>query len=68
MGQVDGEEDSVLTWGGLPGTLSELSNLTRKGELNWQKSADAIVPVRWTPGREGPNIKENWKRNVQDLQ
>ncbi len=68
MGQVDGEEDSVLTWGDLSGTLSKLSNLTRKGELNWQKSAEAILPTWRPPGREGSNIKENWKRSVQDLQ
>ena len=59
MRQIGGGEDSVLTWGGLPDTLSELSNLTCEGGLNWQKSAEAIVPEwRRLPG-EGLNIKEN---------
>ena len=48
MRQIGGEEGSVLTWGGLPDMLSELSNLTCKGKLDWQKSAEAIVPEKET--------------------
>ena len=59
MRQIGGGEDSVLTWGGLPITLSTLSNLTCEGELNWQKSAEAIVLDRRRPVGEGLNIKEN---------
>jgi len=59
MRQIDGGEDSVLTWGGLPVTLSTLSNLTCEGELNWQKSAEAIVPVGRRSHGEGLNIKKN---------
>ena len=43
MKQIDGEEDSVLTWGDLYGTRSTLGNLLRERKLNVQKSAEAIV-------------------------
>ena len=43
MKQIDGEEDSVLTWGDLYGTRSKLRNLACESRLNVQKSADAIV-------------------------
>jgi hypothetical protein len=43
MRQVDGEEDSVLTWGDLYGKRSELRNPVRESRLNVQKSADAVV-------------------------
>ena len=48
MRQMDGGEDSVLTWGDLPDVLSELSNLICKDKLDWQKSAEAIVPEKET--------------------
>jgi len=43
MEQIDGEEDSVLTWGDLYGTRSHLRNSAREDRLNVQKSAEAIV-------------------------
>jgi hypothetical protein len=43
MKQIDGEEDSVLTWGDLYGKRSKLRNLVRENKLNVQKSAEAIV-------------------------
>ena len=43
MKQIDGEEDSVLTWGDLYGTRNNFRNLTCEGKLKVQKSADAIV-------------------------
>jgi hypothetical protein len=59
MRQIGGGEDNVLTWGGLPDKLSELSNPTCEGGLNWQKSAEAIVLERRRLDGEGLNIKEN---------
>ncbi len=43
MKQIDGEEDSVLTWGDLYGTRSQLRNPACESRLNVQKSAEAIV-------------------------
>lgn len=43
MEQIDGEEDSALTWGDLYGKRRDLRNPIREERLNVQKSADAIV-------------------------
>jgi len=43
MKQIDGEEDSVLTWGGLYGTRNTLRNSACESRLNVQKSAEAII-------------------------
>lgn len=40
---MDREKDSVLTWGDLYGTRSELRNPACESRLNVQKSADVIV-------------------------
>ncbi|MEK3750423.1 hypothetical protein NYE25_19640 [Paenibacillus sp. FSL E2-8871] len=53
MKQIDGEEDSVLTWGDLYGTRNNFRNLTCEGKLNVQKSADAIVRPVVQHGRKG---------------
>ena len=57
MEQIDGEEDSVLTWGDLYGKRSKLRNLDREGRLNVQKSAEAIVRERLQPSAEGLNME-----------
>jgi hypothetical protein len=57
MEQIDGEEDSVLTWGDLYETRSELRNLVRKGKLNIQKSAEAIVRGLLQQSAEGLNME-----------
>ena len=57
MKQIDGEEDSVLTWGDLYGTRSKLRNLAQEGKLNVQKSADAIVRRLLQQSAEGLNMK-----------
>jgi len=57
MEQVDGEEDSALTWGDLCGRRSKLRNLVREGELNVQKSADAIVRRLLQQSGEGLNME-----------
>lgn len=44
MKQIDGGKDCILTRGGLTDTSSSLDNLPSDGQLNRQKSADAIVP------------------------
>ncbi|WP_157793986.1 hypothetical protein [Paenibacillus donghaensis] len=43
MKQIDGEEDSVFTWGDLCERRRPLRNPAREDRLNVQKSADAIV-------------------------
>ena len=45
MKQIDGEKDSVLTWGDLIETRSKLGNLLVK-VAERQKSAEAIVPLQ----------------------
>jgi hypothetical protein len=65
MRQVDGGEDDALTRGGLSDTLSTLSNLIRKDELNRQKSAEAIVHVMCRHDMEGLNIMENERPGVR---
>ncbi|WP_175532093.1 hypothetical protein [Paenibacillus sp. yr247] len=57
MRQIDGEEDSVLTWGDLYGTRSELRNPTCESRLNVQKSADAVVRKLLQQLTEGLNMK-----------
>jgi hypothetical protein len=57
MKQIDGEEDSVLTWGDLYGTPSELRNPTCDSRLNVQKSAEAIVRRLLQQPAEGLNMK-----------
>lgn len=57
MKQIDGEEDSVLTWGDLYGTWKNFHNLTCESKLNVQKSADAIVRFRVATRAEGLNMK-----------
>jgi len=44
MKQIGGGKDGVLTRGGLVGAPSTLGNLPSDGQLNNQKSAEAIVP------------------------
>ncbi|WP_141136799.1 hypothetical protein [Paenibacillus herberti] len=58
MKQIDGEEDSALTWGDLCGRRSKLRNLTREGKLNVQKSAEAIVRGLLQQPAEGLNMDE----------
>lgn len=57
MKQVDGEEDSVLTWGDLYEMRRAIRNLTQEGKLNVQKSADAIVRQSLQQLTEGLNMK-----------
>lgn len=57
MKQIDGEEDSVLTWGDLYGMRNEFCNPTRESRLNVQKSAEAIVRKLLQQIAEGPNMK-----------
>ena len=57
MRQMDGEKDSVLTWGDLYGMRSKLRNPAREGRLNVQKSADAVVRKMLQHLAEGPNMK-----------
>ena len=57
MKQIDGEEDSVLTWGDLCGMRSELRNLAHEGELNVQKSAEVIVRRLLQQLAEGLNME-----------
>jgi hypothetical protein len=57
MRQIDGEKDSVLTWGDLYGRRSELRNPIRESRLNVQKSADAIVRKLLQQSAEGLNMK-----------
>jgi hypothetical protein len=56
MKQIDGEKDSVLTWGDLYGRRSELRNLACEGRLNVQKSAEAIVRKLLQQSAEGLNM------------
>jgi len=44
MRQIGGGKEYVLTWGDLIEMLSTLSNLFSDKQLNYQKSADVIVP------------------------
>jgi hypothetical protein len=44
MRQIDGAKEYVLTWGDLIEMLSTLSNLFSDKQLNYQESADVIVP------------------------
>jgi hypothetical protein len=57
MKQIDGEEGSALTWGGLYGKRSELRNLACESRLNVQKSAEAIVRRLLQQYAEGLNMK-----------
>jgi hypothetical protein len=57
MKQMDGEEDSVLTWGDLYGTRSELRKPAHESRLNVQKSAEAIVRRVLQHLAEGLNMK-----------
>jgi hypothetical protein len=57
MRQIDGEKDSVLTWGDLYNTRSELRNPACESRLNVQKSADAIVREVLQQLAEGLNMK-----------
>jgi hypothetical protein len=57
MGQIDGEKDSVLTWGGLCGRRSQFRNPACESRLNAQKSAEAIVRKMLQQLAEGPNMK-----------
>ena len=57
MEQIDGEEDSVLTWGDLYERRNQLRNLAREGKLNVQKSADAIVCRLLQQLAEGLNME-----------
>lgn len=56
MRQIDGEKDSVLTWGGLYGKRSELRNPACESRLNVQKSAEAIVHTVLQHDVEGLNM------------
>ncbi len=49
-------KDNVLTRGGLPDTPIKFGNPCRDVRLNRQESAEAIVPARKRPSREGPNM------------
>jgi hypothetical protein len=55
MKQIDGGKDCILTRGGLAGTPSSLGNLSSDGQLNSQKSAEAIVPYQLEKVWEGLN-------------
>jgi hypothetical protein len=57
MEQIDGEEDSALTWGDLYGMRIELRNPDHEDRLNVQKSADAIVRKLLQQSAEGLNMK-----------
>ena len=57
MEQVDGEEDSVLTWGDLNGTRGNPRKPTCESRLNVQKSAEAIVRELLQQPAEGLNMK-----------
>jgi hypothetical protein len=57
MEQIYGEEDSVLTWGDLHGTQSELCKPVYEYRLNVQKSAEAIVRKVLQRLAEGLNMK-----------
>ena len=57
MEQIDGEKDSVLTWGDLYGTRSNLRNPACESRLNVQKSAEAIVCNVLQHVAEGLNMK-----------
>jgi hypothetical protein len=53
MEQIDGGKDYVLTWGDLIDKPSILGNLSSDGQLNNQKSAEAIVPFRLKQNGKG---------------
>ncbi|MET3574550.1 hypothetical protein ABID49_000426 [Bhargavaea ullalensis] len=55
MKQIGGGKDCVLTWGGLTDTPSTLGNLSSDGQLNRQKSAEAVVPFGLETKWEGLN-------------
>ena len=57
MKQIDGEEDSVLTWGGLYGKRSKLRNPACESRLNVQKSAEGILHKVLQHFAEGLNMK-----------
>ncbi|MDY0405855.1 hypothetical protein P5G51_011020 [Virgibacillus sp. 179-BFC.A HS] len=59
MERIDGGKDCVLTWGGLVGTPSILGNLSSDGQLNSQKSADAIVPSGLRRVERAEQLREN---------
>jgi hypothetical protein len=53
MRRIDGEEDSVLTWGDLCEKRSNLRNPACESSLNAQKSAEAIVRLVLQHERKG---------------
>jgi hypothetical protein len=53
MKQIGGGKDYVLTWGGLIDAPSTLGNLSSDGQLNNQKSAEAIVPFQLEKNGKG---------------
>jgi hypothetical protein len=58
MWQIDGEEDCVLTWGGLRvryGDAFRDNNPCSDVWLNSKKSAEVVVPEWLQTLREGPN-------------
>jgi hypothetical protein len=65
MERIGGGKDCALTWGGLVDTPSPLGNLSSDGQLNHQKSAEAIVPssLRWMGRAE--QLRENRTLDIQ---
>jgi hypothetical protein len=72
MKQMDGEEDSVLTWE-ICERRSHLRNLAREDRLNAQKSAEVVVLKQLDSAAEGLNsifgtrgrykhVKRGWKK------
>jgi hypothetical protein len=57
MRRVDGEEDSVLTWGDLYGMREYLRKSVCESRLSVQKSAEAIVRKTLQRLAEGLNMK-----------
>jgi len=59
MKQIGGGKDYALTWGGLMDMPSTLGNLSSDGQLNHQKSADAIVPSGLRRMGRAEQLREN---------
>lgn len=57
MEQIDGEEDSALTWGDLYERRRKLRNLAREDKLNVQKLAEAILRRLLQQLAEGLNME-----------
>lgn len=57
MEQIDGEEDSALTWGDLNGTRVNPRKPACESRLNVQKSAEVIVRLLLQQQTEGLNMK-----------